>query len=173
MDDKGKTGWWISATLYPVMVTLMYIASTPTSVGHLAEREERGFHVAAVRLKKSPDEARFVGYTLQQLKSGKVDPESVSFLLPDGAVDIRQADSHQVTVLERHADWQLVEYRHGNTHDTVSRYRAFRDRVEPVSYRITMHAGVVLWALLLLIPAGLLGALVNFALKILATRRAR
>ena len=159
--NDHSPGRWTHFALYVAMVTIMYFASTPEIVGNLSESEERHFHVAAVRLKQGANESKFVGYSLQYLKSGKVDLVSVSFLLPEGIIDIPGGDIHTVTVLERHPDWQLVEYGYGNTHDSVSRYRAFKDRVEPVSYRITMHPGIFLWALILVIPAGLLGALFN------------
>jgi hypothetical protein len=153
------------------MVTIMYFTSTPEVVGNFSEREERDFHVAAVRLKMGANESKFVGYSLSYINSGKVDLASVSFLLPEESIDIPGGDIHTVTILEHHPDWQLVEYRYGNTHDSVSRYRAFKGRIEPVSYRITMHPGVVFWALVLLIPAWLIGALINAVWNALARRR--
>lgn len=148
--------------VYLAAVTIMYRVATPEMAGPaLTEREERNFRVAALRLKPAPQEAKFVGYTLSSIRSGKVDPSAISFLLPNEPFEIAQGDIHSVSVLERHAEWQLVEYRFANTYDSVSRYRAFKDRIEPLSYRITMHPGVFIWAFLLLIPAWLVGALVN------------
>src|SRR5438552_455272 len=136
---KGSSpGYLTYLVVYVVMVTAMYFASTPEVTGNFTERQERDFHIAAVSLTKAAKDTSYVAFSLAQFKTGKVDLASVSFLLPQGDIKIDVPGLHKVTVLERHPDWQLVEYHYGNTHDSISRYRAFKDRIEPVSYRITM-----------------------------------
>jgi hypothetical protein len=170
-NHDRSPGQWTAYILYVAMVTIMYFAITPKVVGPISEHEERDFHVAVVRLDRNADEPPFAGYTIRFLKSGEVDPASISFLLPEGNIDIPGGDAHTVTVLERHADWQLIEYRYGNSHDSTSLYRAFKDRIEPVSYHITMHPGVFLWAVILVFPAHLLGKRINAAWNAAARRK--
>lgn len=159
--------------VYVIAVTVMYFVWTPEVTGNFTEREERGFHVAAVSLTKGTKDASYVPFTLAYLKTGKVDLSSVSFLLPQGdiKINIPGAELHKVTVLERHPDWQLVEYRYVNTNNSTSRYRAFKDRIEPVSYRITMGMALVFNLIALLIPAVIVSALINAIWKSVARRR--
>ena len=171
---KGNSpGYLTHLVVYGVAVTAMYYASTPEITGNFTERQERDFHIAAVSRTKAAKEASYVAVSLAQLKTGKVDLASVSFLLPQGHIKINvpSSDVHDVTVLERHPDWQLVEYYYGDTHDSISRYRAFRDHIEPVSYRITLDMGLVFSAIVLLVPAVIVSALINAVWKRVARRR--
>ena len=173
-EDKKKDrspGNLTQFVVYGVMLTAMYFASTPEITGNLTERQEQDFHVAAVRLKKGADDSKIVVYSLYLLKAGKVDLASVSFLLPQDVVDIPGGDTNEATVLERHPDWQLVEYHFGNTHNSVSRYRAFKDRIEPVSYRVTMHFGIFVSAIVLVIPALIVAAVINAIWNKVARRK--
>lgn len=157
--------------MYALALTAVYFASTPEVTGNFTEREGRDFHVAAVRLTKDANDANYVAYSLAHLDAGKVDLASVSFLLPEDVINITGGDLHKVTVLERHPDWQLIEYHYGNTHDSISRYRAFKDRIEPISYRITMHIGLFFGAIVLLIPAWIVSALINRIWNAVAGRK--
>lgn len=78
---------------------------------------------------------------------------------------------HRVTVIERHADWQVVEYRYGNSHDSTSRYRAYRDRIEPLAYRMTMSMGFFVSALVLLLPVWIASRLINAIWNAVVRRR--
>jgi hypothetical protein len=169
----NSPGYLTHLVVYGAAVTVMYYASTPEVTGNFTERQERDFHIAAVRQTKAAEKASYAAFSLAQLRAGKVDLASVSFLLPQGdiKIDVPGADLHKVTVIERHPDWELVEYQYGNSHDSISRYRAFRDRVEPVSYRITMDMGLFFSALVLLIPAVIVSALINALWKRVARRR--
>ena len=156
--------------VYAVMLVAMYFISTPEVTGTLTEGQERDFHVAAVN---STKDANPVAVSLAQLKARTVDLSSTSFLLPEGNIkmNVQGGDLHMVTVLERHPGWQLVEYRYGNTHDSISRYRAFKDHIEPVSYRITMHPGLIFGAVVLLLPAWIVSALINVVWRRVVGRR--
>jgi hypothetical protein len=171
VTTKGSSpGFLTHLVVYAVMLVAMYHTGTPEVTGNFTERQERDFHVAAVNLAKG---ATPEPVSLGQIKAGKVDMSSLSFLLPQGDIKVAVPghDFHKVTVLERHADWQLVEYRYGNGHDSVSRYRAFRDRVEPVSYRVTLDPGLLFNAIVLLIPAWIVAALINAVWNAVARRR--
>ena len=80
-------------------------------------------------------------------------------------MNVQNGDLHRVTVLESQPEWQLVEYHYGNNHDSISRYRAFKDRIEPVSYRITMHPGIFFSAIVLLMPAWIVSVVINAVRK--------
>lgn len=173
MSSPGRLTHFV---VYAVALTVMYFARTPEITGNFTENQASHFHVAAVRLKAEPNKGGYAAYSLAQLNSGKVDLASLSFLLPQDviasdALGIVGHDTHRVRVLERHPDWQLVEYQYGNTHDSVSRYRAFKDRIEPVSYRVTMHMGLMLAAIVLLFPAWIVGAIINAIWNAIARRR--
>lgn len=171
MEEKTSSpGCTTYLVIYVVVVTAMYFASTPTTTKNFDERQERDFHVAAVNLAKS---ANYVSFFLALLKAGKKDLSSVSFLLPLGDIkmDVSGHDLHKVTVLERHPDWQLVEYHFGNSHSSTSRYRAFKDRIEPVSYRMTAHIGIFFNAIVALIPAAIVSALINAIWNAVGRRR--
>ena len=162
---KGNsTGCVTQFIVYAVMLMAMYFINTPKVTEHFTEGQERDFHVAAINLTEN---ANPVTVSLAQLNAKQVDLSSISFLLPEGGINIndQSGDLHMVTVLESHPDWQLVEYRYGNSHDSISRYRAFKDRIEPVSYQITMHPGIFFSAIVLLIPAWIVSVVINAVRK--------
>jgi hypothetical protein len=77
-----------------------------------------------------------------------------TFLLPHGGARIPSAgDSYRFDVLEDHGSWQLVEVVFRNTHSSWSRYRAYADRVEPVSYRTDGSFSALLPMLVLIVAA--------------------
>jgi hypothetical protein len=158
--------------VYIVAASALYFGSTPEVTGNFTERQENDFHIAAVRIGKGALDADYSVVTLAQIKAQKVDVAAFTFLLPQDVVDLHPGgDLHKATVLERHPDWQLVKYDYGNTHDSVSKYRAFKDRIEPVSYRQTMDMGMMFSAILLLIPVSLVSALINAIWRLVARRR--
>ena len=172
--DKAKT--LTKYVVYAVALPAMYFAMTPEITGNFTESQARGFRIAAVKLikdAKDPKGAEYMAYSLAQLQSGKVDLTSVSFLLPQDVTNIFPdiGDTNKATVLERHPDWQLIEYQFGNTHSSTSRYRAFKDRIEPVSYRITMGMGLLFGAIVLLIPVWIVSALINAIWNAIAGRK--
>jgi|SRR5579859_97695 len=158
-NTKRSPGYVTHLVVYVLAVTVMYFVSTPEITGKLSDRQQRDFHVAAF----SPSTNVAYPVSLAQLNDGKVDLGSVSFLAPPGDITVSASghDLHKVTVLERHPDWQLVEYHYGNSHDSKSRYRAFKARIEPVSYRVTMDIGLFLSAVILVVPAWIVAALIN------------
>lgn len=163
---KGNSpGALTHVVVYAIAFTAMYLAITPEVTGSFTESQARGFRVATVSLKETAPEEKYAAYSLAALRAQPrtIDLSSKSFLLPQDVTNIfpDSGDTNKVTVLERHQDWQLVEYQFGNTHNSVSRYRAFKDRIEPVSFRVTMGPGIMLYAIVLLIPAWIVSALIN------------
>jgi hypothetical protein len=168
---KGRSpGFLTHLVLYAVAVTVLHMTAT-AEIKDNFDRHARDFHIAALNLRKDTNEARFRTVALADLRAGKVDLASVSFLLPESKIEIPSSDLHDVRVLERHPDWQLVEYRYGNTHDSTSRYRAFKDRIEPLTYRLTMDPGLFFSALLLILPVMLVAALINAFWRFVDRRR--
>ena len=173
-EDRSP-GWWTHLVVYVAMVGAMYALSTPDIAGSsLTEREEREFHVAVERLKPDNAKERYQVASLRWLRSSKPDVTTVNFLLPEGPIEIYQGEGHDLhtaTVLERHPDWQLIEYKYANTHSSVSRYRAYRDHVEPVSFRHGFSVGHALFGAVLVIPALIVAALVNLVWSNIARAR--
>ena len=162
--------------VYAVALPAMYFFMTPTVTGNFTEGHARGFRVAAARQiedAKGVKSVGYISYSLAQVQSGDIDLTSVSFLLPQEVTNIHpdSGDMNEATVLERHPDWQLIEYRFGNTHNSTSLYRAFKDRIEPLSYRMTMHFGLFVGAIVLLIPVWIVSALINAIWNAIAGRK--
>lgn len=162
--------------VYALALPAMYFVVTPEFTGNFTESQARHFRVAAVKLIKDAKGAEgsdYRAYSLLQLQSEKVDLASVSFLLPQDVVNVfpDSGDLNRATVLERHSDWQLIEYHFGNTHDSVSRYRAFKDRIEPVSYRVTGGVGLIFGAIVLLVPVWIVSAVINWIWNEVAGRK--
>jgi hypothetical protein len=171
MDDKAKgkakessPGCLTHIVIYVMAVVTMYhLSKTPEVTERFTEAQERDFHVAAVKLTKDVSDDKYIGLSLAYIKAGRIDLSSVTFLLPEGEikVTIPGSDVNNVTVLERHPEWQLIQYYYGNSHDSISRYRAFKDRIEPVSYQPVMNIGLAFGAIVLVGPALLVSFLIN------------
>lgn len=133
-------------TLFVVFLILGSLAAyallTPEETRDFS-RVQKEFRVLALR------DGKPFGTTLATL------PKGATYLLPGNRYELAP-DVHEVLVLEKTAAWQLVEYKFDNTVSTVSRYRAFRDRIEPVSHRMTFHPGLPLVFVLVIVPAAAL-----------------
>ena len=147
--------------IYLASVLLAYFALTPEQTGNF-ERSAKQFRVMAFR------DGKPVPTTLAAL--AQRDP-ALRFLLPGREVDLPGGDLHRAVVTEKGADWQLVTYEFGNTISSTSRYRAFADRVDPISHRVTFHPGLLVALLVLMLPAWLVAFLAAWAWRRL--RRAR
>ena len=121
-------------TAYPLL--------TPEETRNFS-RVQKEFRVLAIR------DGKPVATSLATL------PKDATFLLPTSIYELTP-DVHRVVVLENSTAWQLVQYEFDNTVSTVSRYRAFRDRIEPLSHRMTFHPGLVVAFVVLMLPAWLL-----------------
>ncbi len=167
---KRSPGCLTHIVLFVVAMAAVYLWQSPGELtGSQIASQERHFYVAAVQRTGSRQQARILPMTLARLKAGELDMKSTSFLLPPGEIRVdADHDHHSVKVLERHPEGQLLEYHHGNTREAVSRYRAFHDRIEPLSYRVLAHVGMAFTALLLLIPVAVTGMAINWLWKRMA-----
>jgi hypothetical protein len=150
----------IFIVVYGLGLIAMYVATTPTEIPPFDERVNWDFTVAGFVTGEVTNNQRFRVLSLQQLNTGTADLTDITFLLPRPTVTINVGDIHRVEVLEFHDDWQLVAFHYSNTRTATAVYRAFADRVEPVSYRMTSSAGHLGYAAVLLIPAFLLSRII-------------
>ena len=104
---------------------------------------------------------RYQVFNLEHVNSGELDLTELTFLLPSKSVTINVGNIHHAEVLEDHGDWQLVAFHYSNTRTSTSIYRAYKDRVEPVSYKLTSHVGQAFSAIILIIPALILSAIIT------------
>ncbi len=173
---KGSSpGSLTHVVVYAIAFWAMYLAITPVVTGNYTENQARGFRVAAVSLNETEPEKKYSVYSLADLRAQPrtIDLSSKSFLLSQDVTNLfpDTGDTNRVTVLERHPDWQLVEYQFGNTHNSVSKYRAFKDHIEPVSYRVTMGPTLMIYAIFLLVPVWIVSAVINAIWSAVARRR--
>lgn len=152
-ERKGKYGLAVFIVIYGLGLIVMYVVTTPTESPPFEHRVNWDFTVAGVVTGEVTNNQQFRVFNLQQLNSGKVDLSAITFLLPRPTITIDIGDIHRVEVLEFHDDWQLVAFHYSNTRTATAIYRAYADRVEPVSYRVTSTVGHVAYAAFLLIPA--------------------
>jgi len=152
--QQGKDyGMTIFLVIYIASLIAMYVASTPTETTNFTGLTARNFTVAGIVTGEVTNDSPYRVLNLQQLTAGNVDLSEITFLLPQPTITINVGDIHRVEVLEFHDDWQLVAFHYSNTRTSTAIYRAYPDRVEPVSYRLTSSAGHLFYAVLLLIPA--------------------
>jgi hypothetical protein len=148
--------------VYVASVALVYPALTPEETRDFG-RWAKQFHVMAFR------DGKPAAATLAT--SAQRDP-ALRFLLPQAEVELHMGDLHKATVLDKGSDWQLVRYDYGNTISSVSVYRAFADRVEPVSFRVTFDPGLMIALVALALPAWLLAFIAAWAWRRFRTPKA-
>ena len=147
-----------------------FVTRPPLITEDFSEQTSRSFSVAII-------EASNAGYeygrrTLEVIRERDPELHSFSYLLPEQQITITVGDIHHATIIEDHGDWQLIEFNYSNTYIATSIYRAYEDRIEPVSYQMTSSVGDAMLAMAITIVAVLLyliGVLINFA----RNRRAR
>jgi len=145
---RRSTVFWL---LYLPVTVAGYHLLTPETSGDFT-RVAKDFRVMAVR------DGKPVGMTLSALAGRDA---SVTFLLPPGGAELPDGDTHKAKILEAGGTSQLIEYEYSNTISSVSRYLAFRDRVEPVSYRLTFHPALPIALVVLMLPAWLAAFLID------------
>lgn len=147
--------------IYCLFLTVMYLTSTPTLTTNFSGRTAHEFSVAGVARNYLSDEDRYRIFNLERLNSGNIDVINITYLLPETPITIYVGDIHKAEILEDHGEWQLVAFHYSNTRTSTSVYRAFDDRIEPVSYALTSSVGHVFGAMVLFLPAVLLSAVVT------------
>ena len=158
--------------IYGSCLLIMYFTSTPTETERFTGRTAHEFTIATVAANSS-DGGRDYGFVnLERLQAGALDVSSRGFLLPEPTITINVGDIHRAEVLDDHGAWQLVAFYYSNTRTSTSIYRAYEDRIEPVSYRRTSSVGHLFAATLLLVPALLASAVTSRTFNWLASRSA-
>ena len=159
--DDTSPGWWTHLALWLVVAIAGYKLLTPEVSPPFGHGEERNFRIAAFPRAKSADAPPFVVVRLAQLAPGGPDLRDYTFLAPADTQRLPGGDLNEVRVVERGADFQIIEFVFVNSHSSVSRYRATRDRVDPMTYRQTLNVLIPAALLILMLPASLLAWLVN------------
>jgi hypothetical protein len=159
-ERRSKHGIPVFIVVYGLSLIVMYVVTTPTEIPPFDERTVWNFTVAGVVTGEVTNNQQFRVLNLQQLKSGNADLSEITFLLPRPTITINVGDIHRVEVLEFHDDWQLVAFHYSNTRTSTAIYRAYADRVEPVSYRVTSTVGHLGYATFLLIPAFMISRII-------------
>ena len=142
-----KTFLLIYGGLLVLIFALPFVVPAKTS---FEGRTAREFTVAAM-VNGPPVEVRAI--SLQRLRERQAELDVVTFLLPQPSTVINAGDTHRADVIEDHGTWQLVGFYYSNTRTSTSIYRAYADRIEPLSYRITSSVGQMMGAMFALVPA--------------------
>lgn len=91
-------------------------------------------------VKRSSPSSSYVSFTIKEIRDAKAELSQVSFLLPEDTVHLQGGSVHRATVMERHADRQVVKYEYARGKwKTWLKYQAFKDRVEVIDGRVTNY----------------------------------
>ena len=172
--SRKASGCLVFIVIYTLCLIGMYFATIPPEeTKDFTGRTAREFTIAGFVKSNSNQEPEYKVFNLDNLTSGKIDLSNITFLLPGKVMTIDVGDIHHVEVLEDHGDWQLVAFNYSNTRMSISTYRAYDDRIEPVSYKLTSHVGQVFSAIILFIPALILSMIITAILNWRAKRARR
>jgi len=142
-DNGGKkyrTGCLVPLGLYLAVLVTGYLVTRPALITEdFSGPTSHSFSVAVVA--ETDGGYRYGRQTLDTIRERDPELPSLRYLLPQQRVTIDVGDIHHATVLEDHDDWQLIEYDYSNTYMATSVYRAYADRIEPVSYQMTSSVG--------------------------------
>ena len=137
--------------MWLVAIVIMFFVTRPAPVtSEFDERTARLFSIAVAEKSVEGIKYKRTGLTTAQDRDPALPP--VDYRLPETQVTIDEGDIHYVSVLEDHGEWQLIEFRYNNTYMGKSVYRAYADRVEPVSFQMIAHLGQAMMAMLLIVP---------------------
>ena len=173
-DSKRTTagrGCMTFIVIYGACLLIMYFTSTPEQTKDFTGRTAHEFTVAAFVTSNASEDDNYRVFNLERLNAGKLDLTDVTFLLPQASVTLYVGDIHSAEILEDHGEWQLVAFYYSNTRTSTSIYRAYRNRVEPVSYTVTSSVGHFFGAVVLLVPALVVSLIVTAILNWQAKRR--
>ncbi len=172
-QKKHRSGCLIPLGLYVALLGVGFFATrAPMITDHFDDSVASRFYVATV-------EETAAGFEYGSLRLNSVrerDPRrpALRFLLPEPEITIDVGDIHHASVIEDHNEWQLIEFNYSNTYTATSIYRAYADRIEPVSFQMISSVGdVFAWALVTMVAVVLylLVALFNFMRNYRATKQ--
>ena len=179
VESTDRKGRWISwgcmtfIVIYGSCLIVMYFATTRKQTEDFTGRTAHEFTVAGIMTSNLVEEGSYRVFNLEHLNSGKIDLTDITFLLPQKSITIYVGDIHSAEILEDNGEWQLVAFYYSNTRTSTSIYRAYQDRIEPVSYRLTSSVGHMFGAMTLLVPALVLSLIVTAILNWRANRVTR
>lgn len=134
-QKKHRTGCLIPLGLYiAVLVTGFYLTRPPLVTEDFTGRVARSFWVATVT--ESDTGFEYGAVRLESIIARDARLRALEFLLPEERITINVSDIHHAAILEDNGEWQLIEFNYSNTYMATSIYRAYPDRVEPVSYQL-------------------------------------
>ena len=114
----------------------------------------KDFYIALVDLDTTNSKDKYSFRRLNDIESNPPDLSVYSYILPDTYSEIpSKGDTYHFEVLEEDSGTQLIELSYSNTHSSWSVYRAFQDKIVPVSHR-TDDPGLMIIMLILGIIAG-------------------
>ena len=166
-----KSGCLTFILIYGLCLIVLYFTSTPTQTTDFVDRTAHEFTVAGVVRSNLNEGEDYRVFNLERLNAGSIDLTGITFLLPQRSITINVGDIHRAEILEDHGEWQLVAFHYSNTRTSTSIYRAYQDRIVPVSYRLTSSVGQFFGAIFLLIPAFIASAVITGILNWRANRR--
>lgn len=105
---------------------------------------------------------------LTQLNSGTYNHAGKTFLLPEKK--LLNSDV-EVEILEDHRNWQLVALKYSDMEISCSVYRAYPDRIEPVSYKQTTNIVLIVFAMGLSAVVCLVYSIIFFVFNRLRQRK--
>lgn len=161
MLKKRRTGCLVPLGIYVGLIVIGFFLTRPPLVtGDFSNVASRRFSIATVE--QVDGQHQYGRQTLESVLERNPASPSFGFLLPEEGVVIDTGDIHRANVIEDHGDWQLIEFFYSNSHTSRSTYRAYADRIEPVSYQMTSSIGDVVMVVVLAVPAYLLALTITF-----------
>ncbi len=161
---KHRTGCLIPLGIYIAVLVIGFFTTRPAPItDDFADRASRKFSIATVR--ESADGFEYGRQTLEGYLERDPERLAFSYLLPEAKITIQVGDIHQAAIIEDHGDWQLIEFNYSNTYMATSIYRAYTDRIEPVSYQLNSSVGDAMAGMIVTIAAlflYLLAVIINF-----------
>lgn len=163
-----SNGLIFTALYLPLMLLAWLLMRQPPVTGEFPEKVARRFNV--VQVTGNTQRATHRSISLWSLRDGAAAGSDVRYRLQVPELELHEGDVSRVRVVEDHGQWQLIEYYYANTHSSISVYRAWEDRVQPVSYQMTSHVGLGFAAVTLFFGAGIAAVLIGSVWRWLARR---
>jgi len=138
---------------YLLFIIVIIFHSSLVERTNFTGKTAQQFFVAGLIQTDPPQSSDFTLFRLEDLQSEKKQHKKINFLIPDNTKMIQFHDYGRATVLADHGDWQLIEFSYSDTYMSTSVYKAYKNRVEPVSYLLPFHMLYFIWFIIALIPA--------------------
>ena len=173
-SQTKPSGCLIFIVAYVLCLIGMYFTTLPPEeTKDFTGRVAKEFSVVGIEEMSSLQSREYMVFSLESLQSGKIDLSDITFLLPEKAITIDVGDIHYAEIIENHGEWQLAAFNYSNTRTSTSTYRAYADRIEPVSYKLKSHVGQAFLAIILVIPALIISMMIKVVINWRAKRAER